>query len=185
MDSRQVGEILFAKEKLMSRLMIPTLLILILSACAPVTPQPLATPETAATPLASPPSKPAQQVPPALQPGLWSVRMTLTGGIMGLQRTLEITSDGKVTVVDERASKTFTLQLTADELTNLQTLVAESSFTAPSVPMGCADCFIYNVEIDGGSGKPFTVQVDDTSIDASGMGPLVRYLNGLIQRALK
>jgi len=163
----------------MSRLMIATLLIILLSACAPVAPQ------SAATPLATPPSKSVQQVPPVLQPNAWSVRMTLTGGIMGLSRTLEITSDGQVTAVDERSAKTNTVQLTADELTKLQTMIAESSFTAPSMPTGCADCFIYNVEIDSGSGKPFTFQVDDTSIDASGMGPLVHYLYGLIQRALK
>lgn len=169
----------------MSRLMIAALLILLLSACAPATSQPASTPEMAATPLASPPNKSTRQVPPALQPGAWSVRMTVTGGIMGLNRTLEITSDGQVAAVDERSSKKATIQLTADELTNLETLIAESSFTAPAVPTGCADCFIYNVEIDSGAGKPFAVQMDDTSIDASGMGPLARYLNSLIQRALK
>jgi hypothetical protein len=169
------------KENFMTRLMIATLLVILLTACQPITPQPTETPQ----PLATASLKPVKKTPPVLQPNAWSIRMTLSGGIMGLHRTLDITSDGQVTVVDERSAKTATVQLAADELSKLQTLVADSSFAASSLPTGCADCFIYNVEISSGKGKPFTVQVDDTNIDTSGMGPLVRYLSELMGRALK
>jgi hypothetical protein len=175
----------------MTRLMIVTLLVIMLTACQPITPQPTETPQPTKPsqplemPLATAPLNPVKQTLPVLQPNAWSIRMTLSGGIMGLHRTLEITSDGQVTAVDERSAKKNTIQLAADELSKLQTLIADSSFAVSSLPTGCADCFIYNVEISSGKGKPFTVQVDDTNINTSGMGPLVRYLSELLGRALK
>ena len=38
---------------------------------------------------------------------------------MGLSRSIEISSDGKFTVVDERANKTITGELSADELSKI------------------------------------------------------------------
>lgn len=111
--------------------------------------------------------------------------MTLSGGIMGLMRTIEVNDSGQATVSDQRASKTVGLQLTPDQMASLQTLVAQASYTAPNMPVGCVDCFVYKVEISRGNGKPLVAQMDDTSIDASGMGPLAKYLAGLMDTALK
>ncbi len=169
----------------MTRLMIAALLFVLLSACQPNTPQPTDQPQPSEMPLATAPVKPVKQIPPELQPNGWSIRMTLSGGIAGVSRSVEITSTGHVTATDSRLSKTSRLQLGADELTSLKKLISEASFTTPAVLVGCSDCFIYQVEINSGAGEPFAAQVDDTSIDTSGMGPLVRYLNELMARAMK
>lgn len=125
------------------------------------------------------------QATPTPPTGDWTLLMTHSGGIMGLRRTAEITSAGLMTVTDERAGKRVSTQLSKDELAQLQKLVSEASYTAPKTPMGCADCFIYEVTIQRGAGKPFTVTVDDTSIEASGMSPLVTFVRTLMEKALK
>jgi hypothetical protein len=125
------------------------------------------------------------QATPTAPTGEWTLLMTHSGGIMGLRRTVEITNAGQMTVTDERADKTVSTQLSKDELVQLQKLVSEASYTAPKTPMGCADCFIYEVTIQRGAGKPFTATVDDTSIEASGMSPLVTFVRTLMEKALK
>jgi hypothetical protein len=50
--------------------------------------------------------------------------------------------------------------------------------------MACADCFIYDLEIQE-NGKNFAVQLNDISLPNSGLESLVTYLRGLIETALK
>jgi len=122
---------------------------------------------------------------PALD-GTWKIKMTHSGGIMGLSRSIEISSDGKYTVMDERAKKTITSELTADELSKLMEQVSASEYIPASQPdgRGCADCFIYDLEIQGIGGK-FNIQLNDISLPTSGLETLVIYLRGLIEAALK
>jgi len=119
--------------------------------------------------------------------GEWtSINMTHSGGIMGLSRSIAISSDGTYTVTDERANKTIAKKLSANELTELNKLIASSKSITTNGPRqsGCADCFIYNLEIQG-DGKNFSAQVDDVTMPKSGMEPLIIYLRGLVDSALK
>lgn len=150
----------------MSRFFWSILIITLLAACSPASAPPLS------TPLAS-------------LSGDWTIRFSQSGGIMGLMRTMEISNDGKATVTDQGAKKTVTIQLKPDELAQLKTQAAQSTFTPASGPSNCADCFIYTVEVDAGAGKPFVAQVDDTSLENSGLSALVTYLRGLMEKALK
>jgi len=152
------------------------LIPLLIAGCGrSVTPEPLKTPT-----LESPASN-----PPAVS-GEWTISMTHSGGIMGLMRSIEILSNGKYTVSDERANKTITKELSANGLSKLQEIVSNTEYITPerSLPSGCADCFIYNLEIKG-SGKKFAVQVDDISLPNSGMETLIMYLRDLMDAALK
>lgn len=133
----------------------------------------------------------APEVPLATQslPDLgesWTLKMSHTGGIMGLSRSIEISSDGKYTVTDERQNTTVEGQLSADKLSKLQDLLISSvRNSSPRGPNGaCADCFIYTIEFSGG-GKTFTATVDDTTIGDSGLEPLVTFLRGIIEGELK
>ena len=105
---------------------------------------------------------------------------------MGLSRSIEISSDGKYTVVDERSDKSVTKKLPTNELSKLMEIVSNTEYIPPerSLPSGCADCFIYDLEIQG-NGKKFSVQVDDISLPNSGMETLITYLRGLIDAAVK
>ena len=122
---------------------------------------------------------------PALD-GNWKIKMIHSGGIMGLSRSIEISSDGKYAVMDERASKTVMGELTADELSKLKEQVSSSKYIPASKPdgMGCADCFIYDLDIQG-SGKKFNIQLNDINLPTSGLETLVIYLRDLIETALK
>jgi hypothetical protein len=116
----------------------------------------------------------------------WTIKLTHSGGIMGLSRSIEISFDGKYVVMDERAGKTITGKLSTDELIKLNKLIANYKYIMTNNPRqsNCADCFIYNLEIQG-NGKKFSVQEDDITLPKSGMETLIIYLRGLIDAALK
>lgn len=116
----------------------------------------------------------------------WTVKMTHSGGIMGLRRSVEVLSDGSYTIIDERASQTITGKLFDNELTSLREVIAGSEYVAmeKSSASMCADCFVYDLEIQGG-GKKFIVKLDDTTLPESGMETLVMFLRGLIDSALR
>jgi hypothetical protein len=152
------------------------LISLLIASCSPSsTPEPLKTP----TPEAQSSTLPALG-------GEWTIKMNHSGGIMGLSRSIEISSDGKFAVVDERADKTITGELSADELSkiNEQLITAEYIPTTKPDGMGCADCFIYDLEIRG-SGEKFAIQLNDISLPNSGLESLVTHLRGLIETTLK
>jgi hypothetical protein len=115
----------------------------------------------------------------------WTITMNHSGGIMGLMRSIEVSSDGKYTVVDERANKTIIGELSADELSKINELVS-TEYIPASKPngMGCADCFLYNLEIQA-NGKRVAIKLNDISLPKSGFEPLVSILRGLIDTALQ
>lgn len=143
-------------------------IILLITGCSPAAREPLKT--------AVPPLK-----------NEWTIKLNHSGGIIGLSRSIEISSNGKYTVTDGREDKTITKQLSANALSELHEIVSNSEFVSPekSLPSGCADCFIYNLEIQQGNGKPFSVQVDDITMPGSGMEKLIAHLRGLIDAVLK
>jgi len=122
---------------------------------------------------------------PALT-GEWTINMAHSGGIMGLSRSIKISSDAKFTVVDDRADKTISGELSDDEISQIKKIVSSSKYTAPALPdgMACADCFIYDLEIDA-HGEKFSVQLNDISLPDSGLDSFIAYLRGLIDIAVK
>lgn len=142
--------------------------VLFLSACGSVS---SSTPETAKGSL------------PALA-GSWTITMTHSGGIMGLSRSIEVDSTGIYTVKDDRTDQIFTGQLSEEELVDLTNVVKSTSYMAEKMPHVCADCFIYDLQIRSDSGR-FSEQVDDISIEESGLSNLVMTLRGIIEREIK
>jgi hypothetical protein len=169
---------LLSKEINMPRTVFPYILLigLLIAGCSPSS-----THETLKTPTADaqPPTLPALD-------GDWMVKMTHSGGIMGLSRSIEVSSDGKYTVLDERADKTVAGELSADELSKINEQVVSAEYIPAVKPdgMGCADCFIYDLEIQGNE-KRFAVQLNDISLPNSGLESLVTQLRSLIDTALK
>lgn len=118
--------------------------------------------------------------------GPWTIRMMHSGGIMGLARSIEISSDGKFKITDERLSTTITGELSSDELSKINELVSTAEFIAASKPdgMGCADCFVYDLEIQRNDDS-FLAQLNDLNLHDSGLAPLVDHLRGLIDTNLR
>ena len=64
-------------------------------------------------------------------------------------------------------------------------LLAQTSLpSADRLPSGCADCFIYDVEITSTTGI-IRIHADDTSLTDSGAQPLIQFLGELRDRALR
>ncbi|MBI3738422.1 MAG: hypothetical protein HY258_05190 [Chloroflexi bacterium] len=148
------------------------LFMVILSACGPARlgPGPLST-QAAPQPLPTLSDK-------------WSLKLTQSGGIAGIMLTVEVSSDGKITAEDPRSGKSETRNLTTDELAELKKLISSAKISPNAAPYpGCADCFIYTLEINSG-GHLARVQVDDITLKDSGALELVTYLrklrNGLL-----
>ena len=123
------------------------------------------------------PTQPAQGLPQLT--GNWHISMAQTGGIAGVSRMLEISSSGEMTITDERSNKKNTTQLSADKFAMLKKLVASTEYRPITQPMGCADCFIFNLHIENGSEK-FQVQLDQVNLPNSGLEPLVGFLGELL-----
>jgi len=118
--------------------------------------------------------------------GSWEIKMRHSGGIMGLSRSIDVSSNGSYMVTDERTNKIVNGKLDADELSKLTTQVNSARYS-PAVPldgMACADCFIYDFEIHGGNGN-FRANLNDISLPNSGLAALVDTLRGIIDSALK
>jgi hypothetical protein len=105
---------------------------------------------------------------------------------MGLSRSIEVSSDGKFTVVDNRSNKTVTGELAADDLSKLNELLMSIDNRSAGKPNGmvCADCFIYDIEIHRG-GEKMAIQLSDIALPDSGFESLVTHLRSLIDTALK
>ncbi len=162
---------------------LPILIGLLLIGCNFVTRALPATPEPA-----QPQPIPTQPLPertplPALS-GDWTLKMHQTGGIMGLSRSVEISADGSFTATDERPSLKVDGKLTPAELDDLVSVVQTSEFQPNTQPYGCADCFIYEIEISS-SGGNFSVTVDDVTIGDSGLEELITMLRELMDKELK
>jgi hypothetical protein len=121
--------------------------------------------------------------PPALEED-WSVNMTLSGGIAGLMRTVEVKADGSYTVTDRRAGNIVSGELTEEELTRLEEVISTLEFSTSKNPSACADCFVYDIEIISG-GQKMLVSADDVTLGDSGAGTLAQFLREIMDSALQ
>lgn len=112
----------------------------------------------------------------------WTIKMTQSGGIMGLRRSIQAASDGSYLIVDERAQTSVTGTLTEQQLSELKDLTNNLKFTSPENRAVCADCFVYDIEIESG-GKKMILQVEDISLPDSGIEALVTFLRGILESA--
>ncbi|HCK65302.1 MAG TPA: hypothetical protein DHW49_03480 [Anaerolineae bacterium] len=110
----------------------------------------------------------------------WSVRMIQTGGIAGVNRAVEVLSDGSYTVYPQAGAEGIKGQLTEAELNQLTDLITNLEIKSIQTNSVCADCFEYNIEIQSG-GRKMVLDFDDITLPDSGAGELVSFLSGLMQ----
>ena len=92
-----------------------------------------------------------------------------------MSKSLEIMSNGNMTLTDMRTKKSSQASLPADRLKILTGLVADTSYQPAMPPSGCADCFIYNLEVTNGTQK-FQVELNEIDLKVSGLSALVGFL---------
>lgn len=128
-------------------------------------------------------AKPTKTILPSPESTWTTIKMNHSGGIMGLSRSIEVSSSGTYTVTDDRDSRTEQGKLSQEQLNTLKQLISSLEYVPNNKPNGCADCFSYDIEI-AGTGKAFKAQVDDVTMDESGLAPLVTALRAIIDREL-
>jgi hypothetical protein len=115
---------------------------------------------------------------------VWAVRLIQSGGLLGVQLSVQITSDGQLTAADQHAGRTISQTLSRETVSALQTKVLSVDLTkVPQSPTSCADCFLYDLQITSAGGSQ-GVRVDDTTLGASGLEPLIMLLRTLRDQAL-
>lgn len=103
---------------------------------------------------------------------------------MGMHQTIEADSNSNFLVIDLRTQQTASGTLKESELVRLRELTTDMKFTPPEIPGACADCFIYEIEIES-DGRKMIVKADDVSLGDSGLGELVQFLRNIMDRALR
>ncbi len=130
--------------------------------------------------------KPA--VPPVLATSTnalgWTIILRQSGGFVGVDRTVQATSDGQLIATNKRSGKRVITQLSAESASEIRRL-SDDAISVQVVPQesNSADCFQYDLELASET-RSVHVTVDDTNLADSGVGPLVTYLLRLGDAAL-
>ncbi len=114
----------------------------------------------------------------------WSIKMTLSGGIAGVMQNIEVQSDGSYAITDASLKETRKGKLTKDELSKLDEMISSLEFNPVESASTCADCFLYQIEIESG-GRKMIVKADDMTLGDSGIGELTEFLRGVMDANLK
>ncbi len=142
-------------------------LVLLLSACAP-----FLAPRTDLKPLPSP-------------AGDWTISLTQSGGFAGVSLKVEVSSDGQLTAEDQRTGRKVTKSLPAETISRLAQLHSAALAARPApAHSGCADCFLYDLQLNAG-GKSVQIKADDTTLTDSGAAELIGLLQQLRDDALR
>ncbi len=119
--------------------------------------------------------------PPHFDSRLEYVRLEISGGLAGIQRSVTLQQDGKLTVKDDKQQRELDLQIKQQKTKDIYRLIpgkTESSAEKPSLPGGrCADCIVYQLTI-GETGKPRVIRLDSVSLNKS---PYRKVIEQLVQ----
>ena len=114
----------------------------------------------------------------------WIVKLNQSGGIAGVQLNIEISSDGQLRAEDQRSNRIVTQTLPPQTLTKIHQLMGTTSVSMTGVPQsGCADCFIYDLEIQTEESN-YHINVDDVTMKNSSAAELITLLSKLRDGAL-
>jgi hypothetical protein len=151
----------------------------------PIAP-PTAAPEPTTPPAAATPPQPGKgdAVPPTGDLKGVLVIFKRSGGIAGVNETLTVYDDGRITVAGRRGESTA--QVAPAELSELRRLLASPEFAALDAryPAVGADLFIYSITIPTG-GKPQTIVTMDGAKNPPILDQVLGELGKLLQAQAK
>ena len=117
--------------------------------------------------------------------GGWTMSLTQSGGFAGVMLKVQVSSNGQLIAKDERSGRSVTRTLPEATIAKLAQLYSAARVATPGTPhSGCADCFLYDLQLtsDGGT---IQLQADDTRLAASGVAELIAMLQQLRDDALR
>jgi hypothetical protein len=145
---------------------------IILSACAG---EPVSTIEPA--PLGTPPDSSSSA---CSVPASWTIQFKRTGGIAGFNQSLTLQSDGNLKIQSENPPANVEKSISKEQIDNITNLLAQGCpFKMEPNDTGCADCFIYNLNIQMNS-QTYTMLASDVTL-TNQLHPLIDELNNLLQ----
>lgn len=115
----------------------------------------------------------------------WHISFSVTGGLAGLQRQLELSDEGRLTVVDKALGKEVTAQLpeeTMREIRSWVTRVAPARVSTPPISR-CRDCLSYKLEVRRGTER-LSFSYDDINLSEAEIAPFIELLSRLLTQAL-
>ena len=113
------------------------------------------------------------------------MRLQVSGGIAGLRQELVVSSAGKLTARDLRRGSSYSFTLPPQEMDQLVDLLQDSCpWEVRRVEGSCADCFVYELELEGGA-KPIRLQIDANHQVGEGVQELLKMLLDLLASTLK
>lgn len=116
--------------------------------------------------------------------GQWRIRFGISGGFAGLQRSVELSSTGQMTVTDQKRNKRVTVQVPQAEIEKISSWVLQARPAQPQPRLSdCRDCFEYEVTILR-DGEVLSFWFDDVTLEDAELAPLVNTLARLQEQAL-
>lgn len=158
-------------------ILLSLMLLSVLTACAPFraeTPAlsadtPQATPPLMATAPVEASALPVETLPAAPEaacsvPETWSLSFHRTGGFAGFDQSLTVKSQGELQVESKNPPLTFARALSPDELSQLTELLRQACpFNVSPGRNACADCFVYDLQIQWGN-QAYAIQATDVTL---------------------
>ena len=121
---------------------------------------------------------------PVAPTSTWRVELTLSGGLVGAEKVLELSSTGHLNIIDKRSNRQVTTHLPTEELVRIFALLVDTSHLQPTgTPPACRDCFQYDLDVRM-DGQHFSFRVNDLNMNQAGLTPIVNALKELQDRAL-
>ena len=128
----------------------------------------------------------AQTASPPAQTAItdsWQLSFHLSGGFAGVDQRLELASTGALTARDRRRGTDVSARAPAEDMARIAALLADLKAIDSGGRSTCRDCFEYDIEIQT-RGRSLVFHLQDTSLSNSGMEPLVKALNSLLDDAV-
>ena len=115
-------------------------------------------------------------------PTQWNIQFNRSGGFAGLNVSLTFDSGGKLMVQSERPPVDVQKTISNDQVSGITDLLTQACpFEMKPNDMGCADCFLYtlNVQMDG---QAYVMLATDFTL-TDDLHPLISTLSQILQDA--
>jgi hypothetical protein len=105
--------------------------------------------------------------------------MNQSGGFAAVLLSVEVSSDGHLKAEDKISHRTVSQTISEQKTSEIKQLISKTRLSSKNMTeSGCADCFIYDLEIQSEE-NDIHLQVDDVTINDSGAADLIALLRTL------
>lgn len=116
----------------------------------------------------------------------WSIELQLSGGFAGIEQRILLDNTGRLTSINKKSGKQLgaradtSLMTYADEWIKTRSM-ATTTQSVPNLPIGCADCINYNINIVSND-RRFNYRFNTLSLKSSPYQGLVSRLTAAAQQ---